>query len=450
MKKHFQVFILFSSSIFAQNNVYTLKYCVETAITNNIDLKQAELTQHLANVSQTQAINQRYPTINANARTGYQFGRSIDPRTNEFKEQRIDNTNFSINASIVLFNFNRINNTIQQQKKNGISAEEEKNDIKNRLYLNLVQTYFQILFQKEILLTAQNQILTTQSDIDRTQKLVNAGTVVELNLLNLKSKLNTDELAVVNAENQLIISKLNLIQLMNIPTDDLDLKTIDFETFNLVLDSTNSTYSSTEIYKQAFANQPVIKASKYRLDEAAFAIKASESTKYPTLSLFANSQTFFTSTYKKPNITTLMLDDVPFANQFYQNLNNGLFLNLDVPILNGYRARANVQNSKINFERQKLNFESKSNQLRKQIEQANVDTKAAESRFKAIKNQIKSSEEALRATEKRFNAGLANAVELITAQNTIFKSKSDLVQAKYDLFLKKKVLDFYLTNEFTF
>lgn len=218
-------FFLASSSIFAQTTTYNLKNCLETAIKNNIELKQAELSQQAAKVSQTQANNLRYPSINASARTGYQFGRSIDPRTNEFLEQRIDNTNFSINANLVLFNFNRINYAIHQQKINKLSTEEEKNEIKNRVYLNLVQAYFQVLFQKEILSTAQNFIQTTKIDINRTQKLVAAGTVVELNLLNLKSKLSADELAVVNAENQLIIAKLNIIQLMNIPTDTLEMKT---------------------------------------------------------------------------------------------------------------------------------------------------------------------------------------------------------------------------------
>lgn len=215
-------------------------------------------------------------------------------------------------------------------------------------------------------------------------------------------------------------------------------------------DSTKIYPSANEIYKQSLGTQPTIKASKYRLDEANFAIKVAEASKYPTLSLFANSQTFFTSTFKKQNSATFLLEDVSFPNQFYQNLNNGVFLNLDIPILNNYRARANIQNSKINFERSKLNLESKSNQLRRQIEQAQVDTKAAETRYFAIENQIISTQEALTATEKRFNAGLANSVELISAQNTIFKSKSDLTQAKYDLFLKRKVLDFYLSNEITF
>lgn len=444
------IFLFFSNILIAQNQVFTLKFCVETALKNNIDFKQAELSEKSSKVSQTQIINQRYPSLNANASTGYQFGRSVDPRTNEFKEQRIDNTSFSINASVVLYNFNRINNSINQQKRNVISSEEEKNDIKNTLYLNLVQAYFQILFQKEILLTAENQKLATQADIERTQKLVNAGIIVELNLFNLKSKLATDEFNTVNAENQLIIAKLNLIQLMNVPSEEIDLSKIDFETFTPQPDSVVSNYSSSEIFKQAYVSQPSIKASKYRMEEALFSKKSAESAKYPSLSLSANSRTFFTSTYKNFNQATLMLTDVPFASQFYQNLNNGIFLNLDIPILNNYRARANVQNTKINFERAKLNLESKSNQLRKRIEQATTDFKLSESRFKAIQNQISTSEEALRATEKRFGAGLSNSVDLIIAQNSIFKSKSDLVQAKYDMFLKKKVLDFYTTNEITF
>jgi outer membrane protein len=52
-------------------------------------------------------------------------------------------------------------------------------------------------------------------------------------------------------------------------------------------------------------------------------------------------------------------------------------------------------------------------------------------------------EEAFRMTQQRFDLGAVPYVEYQVAENDYFRARSDLVRAKYDFILKKKVLDFY-------
>ncbi len=51
---------------------------------------------------------------------------------------------------------------------------------------------------------------------------------------------------------------------------------------------------------------------------------------------------------------------------------------------------------------------------------------------------------------QRYDVGLANSVELFTAQTNMNKAEFDHIQAKYELLFRSKVIDFYLGNEIKF
>ncbi len=428
-----------------QGQVYSIKDCAETALKNNLDLRQAAINIENAKINQKLASNASLPSVNGNANYGYQFGRNIDFVSNTFVNQSTGAAGVSIDANVVLYNFGRINEAKNQQNKNLEAVSFEKEDIKNTVLLTVIQAYSQILFQKELLKIAQNQVLTTQKDVERTNKLVMAGTQTELNLINLKAKMANDEFAVVNAENQLRIAKLNLIQLMNLPSGDIDMSIFDIETPNITLDSSIISMSSNEIYKKAYENQPAIKNNFLRAEAAEFARKSNKSAKYPTLSLSAGINSRYSSSFLRPENNRLVKSPLP--NQLIDNFGQNVYLNLNVPILGNYRLRANEQNAIIGKERAKLALENAANQLRKKIESAQTEYILAQKSLNAQENVLFQNQEALKATQKRYDAGLANSVDLVNAQNNTFKSNADVLRAKYDLFLKNKVLNFYIDNE---
>jgi len=56
---------------------------------------------------------------------------------------------------------------------------------------------------------------------------------------------------------------------------------------------------------------------------------------------------------------------------------------------------------------------------------------------------VYSTEEAFRYTEEKFNLGLVNSVDYNQAKNNLLKSKSNLLQAKYEYIFRTKIIDFY-------
>ena len=101
MKKLFisSCMVLMSVLLMAQGNKFTLQQCVETAITNNLQVKQSGLQSESAEVYYRQAKNNMLPNLFADINHGINQGRSIDPFTNSYINQQVNYGNYSLSSN---------------------------------------------------------------------------------------------------------------------------------------------------------------------------------------------------------------------------------------------------------------------------------------------------------------------------------------------------------------
>lgn len=90
-----------------------------------------------------------------------------------------------------------------------------------------------------------------------------------------------------------------------------------------------------------------------------------------------------------------------------------------------------------------LALESERNALYKDIQQAYADAIAADKKLQASLKSKAASEESFRYTQNRFNLGLVTALDFTSAKNKLAQAETDLLQAKYELIFKTKILEFY-------
>ena len=64
--------------------------------------------------------------------------------------------------------------------------------------LNVALAYLQILLNKELVAANQNQLQITLQQIEKTRKLVDAGSVARGNLLQIESQAAQEELQLIN------------------------------------------------------------------------------------------------------------------------------------------------------------------------------------------------------------------------------------------------------------
>ena len=203
----------------AEIRVYSLEECIGIALDSNLNVKLSELDNQNSEIDLLQSNMDRLPNFNLGGGYGINWGRSIDPTTNDFITQRMSFSSFGGNSSVTLFNGRVLNNSIKRAELNVLTAQSNLERTRNDVALNVTSYYLDVIFNKELERNAQSQMAVTQQQLDRTTKLVNAGSLPITNILDLEAQLATNEVNLINAENRLSLSVLNLKQALQISGD---------------------------------------------------------------------------------------------------------------------------------------------------------------------------------------------------------------------------------------
>lgn len=455
-------FLSFFSTALGQYKEWTLEACFQKAIEKNIRLKQVRLQSKSAGVTLAASQAMRYPTLNANANHGYNFGRTIDPFTNTFGNQTVQSNTFNLTAGIVLFNGLQTKNSIDRDKKDKQTLLYEEQATTQEILLSVASLYLQVLLQSELLETSKQQLEISRNQLERTRKLTDAGRLSESDLIIQEAQVSNDEWNVINARSNERIAYVNLWQSMDEwPDTSYRVKPISGN----IMPYTGS-LKVEEIFAGASQQRPDIKAAQNRLESAGLQKKIANGARYPRLTAFGNINTLYSSTRKDIlgidlngiipiGFVSGSLDTVygptysyrtqatPFSKQVGNNLGRSFGFSLNIPITNNRQVWAAMQRSNIQEEQAKLNLMQVNQNLLKSITQAVLDYQVAASRYVAARNNLEAQQKSFDFGKVRFENGVMSAVDFNTLRLNLSRAESSLTQARYEYIFRIKVLDFY-------
>ncbi len=472
MKKFLQLigFVILISPFWATaQERQSLQECIKTALDNNLRVKRGVYNSESFKLSLLQNKMSFLPTLNGTGTLGRSYGRTVDPVTYAYYQGSIQTFSPSLNSSWTLFNGLRFQNLYRQGKKDLEAADQDLLKAKNDVILNVVTNYMNVILNKELLENAKYQLNSSEQQVSRIRKQVDAGSLPKSNLLNQEAQVASNELSVINQENSLNVSLLQLKQAMQVPaTSSLDIVIPDLALEDLVIDQTPE-----DVYKLSLASMPEVKSALLKVESAQLALKASRGNLYPRLTLNSSANSNYSSSsetrvtrgldgtytttkigyvntgsgvadvfYDSPNTTTVIGNYGP-ASQLNDNLSKNFNLSLSIPIFNGLQTNVAVQRAAINRELANITVKETENTLRQSIETAFNDAISASRSYNASLKQANAREEAYRVTKQRLDAGGANFVEYQVSENDFYAAKSDLARAKYNFIFRKKLLDFY-------
>jgi outer membrane protein len=411
--------------------VWTLQECVNYALENNISIKQSELDKNIA-IQDVKAAKWNFaPNLNANASHNYNFGSSITA-SGARASADFQSNNFGLNSSVNLFNGFANIHTLKQSKI-GVEAQEAALEkMRNDISLNVVNGYLQVLFAKEQVKVAQSQVEISEKQVARIEELVNAGSLAEGDLFNVKSNLATDQQSLVVAQNTQTMAALRLAQLLQLKEAGIDVQDVNVE----VTDQAILSNDVMEIYNKANTTFPEIKQAELNIESAKQSVKISKASFYPSLSLNMGMSTVYQHRQG-------MTDFITFSDQLDQNMGKSVGLSLNVPIFNRYQFRTNVNKSKINYLRTEYLLEGEQLRLRETIQTAYTDAKAASKSYEASKISVEAQTKAFNYADERYKAGAINSFDFNQTKNNLLNAQSQLIRSKYDFVFKLKVLEFY-------
>jgi len=453
----------------AAQDKWDLRRCVEYAIANNISVKQTDVQARLNELVYQQSRDGRWPTLNFSTSLGEQFGRSIDPTTNQFTQNNITFSNMNIQTGVSLFNWFSQKNTIEANRLTMEASKVQTKKVQDDIALNVAAAYLQALLSSEQKRTAQVQAAQTMEQLVITRKRVDAGSVPELNAAELEAQLARDSATIVTAESTY---RLNLLQLKALLM--LDAGT-PFEITTPPIDqipvAAIADLQPEIVYAAAVQLRPLQVANKLRLQAAEKNAAVAKASMYPTISAFGNIQSAYSSALsrlpKGTNVSAVVptqsfvsvqgqsyfvntpvsvpsrFVDANYFRQLDYNFRQSVGLSLQVPIFNGHQARTNYKRAIINQENIQLQMTADSLTLKQDIYTAYQNAINALATYNSRKKAYETAAYSYSLGQQRFEVGLLPVFELITLQNNVQRALIDQLTSRFEYVFRTKILEFY-------
>jgi outer membrane protein len=384
------------------------------------------------------------PSLNSGAGVNFGWGRAPDPGSNIYVTQQTQNIFFGINSELTLFQGLQQVNNVRQLQFNYLATKYDSDKIRNDISLNIAAAYLSILLNLELVNNAERQFAITKEQIDRTAAQVEAGTVPRGSLFDIQAQGASDEANLVTAKNNLLLSYLDLMQLLDLEAS----RQFDIEKPDLEITNTPSLLPVNMIFNKAVEIMPEIKSADYQVQSAERALARAKGYNSPRLYARGDYGTNISNQIREDPFD-LDSPAIPFDRQFKDNRNGALLFGLEIPIFNGYQVATNTKKARVIKEAAEVNLQNQKNILRKNVEQAYADALAAYQTFQSRRKSVDALIESFKYTEERFNVGMVNATDYNVSKIQLSNAESDLTAAKFDYIFKVKILDFYLGRELT-
>ena len=462
MHRYIFIFLLLCTSLgFGQK--LTLEQCIAIALEKNISIKQADLEVENAKVGQSDARSAFLPSINLQSNHSWNIGLNSNITTGILENLTTQFTSISGSVGMTIYNGNR--NFLQLYRSNLdlLAREYQLQDMSDDVRLLIANAFLQIMFNDEILKVSKTQLELSQSELERTRNLITSGVLAAGDIYEIQATVASQEQALINAENNLRLSKINLAQLLLIQ---------DYENFDIQLQdlevpfSEITTKSPKAIYEKALEFRNDIRAAKTNVEITTADIKLIKAEQFPRLTGFYSYNTRISySDQRVPNgnfstqpigyiesTGESVLTQVPefsvvgppsFFDQWSLYDGHNFGLQLSIPVFNQNSVKNRITRSKINLERSQTLLDQQKLDLENTINQAYNNTKGAFKIYEAAQTTLLAREQAYKNAGDRLEAGAINSFEFIQSKQRYEEAMSNLVRAKFDYIFKLKVLEFY-------
>ena len=415
----------------AQAQSFSLKDCIEYALENStyIERSQNNVQQQSAYLEQSKAA--RLPNLQLGVNQQLTSTGNYYSTDGGWTRNSNSTLNASLTSQVNLYNGAKIKNTISQNTINLEAAEISIQTEKEALSLNILSYYIDALLALENLQNSQLQLEATQKQLVYAEARSEAGVISRSDFLYIKSQLATDKTSNIEAESNMRIALVSLMQIMNMPVNDsFNIQKPDIE--NII--SQKSETNPETVYNVALGIQPGIHTANLNVKSAEIEIDIAKAEALPSLMLNGGVGTGYGSNIGNINV----------GEQFTHSINPYVGLSLSIPIYQRKQVKTQIKTAQIQTSNAKLELTDIKNSLRKYIEQACTDAQTAQSNYGALQELIEAEQESYDVADEMFSQGMINSVDFLLSKNNLIMAENKFTQAKYNLVLQNKIIEYYL------
>lgn len=432
--------LMLAMSTECQAKQWSLKDCIDYALTNNIQLQKAKIQEltALEDVKQSQAALLPSLNLSTSQNVSYtpwpQQGRATvaDGYVQSSVDKVYYNGSYSLSGSWTVWNGNKNRNNV---KLNKVAAEQARLDsatTANNVLEQIAQLYVQILYSNEAIAVTKESLKTSQTNEQRGKTMVEVGKMSKADLAQLTAQRAQDEYAIVEAESNLRNYKRQLKELLQITSDEEFDVAVPSTTDDMALETVPAL---NDVYAASLEQRPEIKNAKLGIESSDLGIKVAKAGRMPTVSLNAGVTT-----------STLSMSDNAWGTQMKNNFSLGGGVTVSIPLFDNRQTKTAVNKAKLQKQSYLLDLQDKQTTLYSTIENYWLQAVTNQNKFKAARVSTESAQASYELLSEQFKQGLKNTVELMTGKTNLLQAQQNELQSKYLAILNLNMLEFYQTG----
>lgn len=407
---------------------WSLRACIEYAREHNIQVEYSRLSLENASTELVRGKAQRLPSLAFSTSQGWGHQKTADAN-GKLSSSNAYTGNYSLKGDMSIYEGGKISKTVRQRELEEKAMIQDVFVAQNDIEEGVTQAYLQILYANETLKTDRQTLESSEVQLSRAKALLDAGSISSSDFSQMEAQYSSDQYRVVQSENNLAFSKLQLKQLLELePEEDFDVVFPELDEGSVLV----AVPRLEDVYQAALRLRPEMKSGQINVEASVLGEQVAKGDYLPSVSLSASVSTNHDS--KSSGSYFSQMDD---------RLVENVGINISIPISNRKQARLNVAKAKLQTEQARLDERNTRKDLLQTIESLHQDVIAAQSRYLAAIQQVKSTYESYRLVQGEFDAGLKNMVDLLVEKNNYLSALQEQIQAKYQAVLALKLLNFY-------
>jgi outer membrane protein len=429
-RKFFLLIFLFTVfEIFAQTTRYpaawTLENCITYAKENNISINSLRLSKNAAEQDLLQAKDAKYPNLNGTISQGiFALNGNNGLHLNGAQSQSV-----GANSSMTLYHAGYIKNNEFSKNLQVQMADLSVQESENNITLSIAQAFLNILMTQENIISLENILKTTQTQLKQGDQFYKAGNISKLNYLQIQAQVAQDEYNLVAAQNSLRTGTVNLKQLLQLPSA-YDFQIVKPDTVT-VEDHLKSLQEAQDLAQN---QRPEVKYGELNIENLNTNLKMAQASIQPTLNLTGNISTNYST------------GNGSYFNQLGNNYYMPVGLSLGIPIYNNRMYKTEIEKSKIAIEQANLDMQNTKTVLNQQVEQSYINLQNALSQYNSALKQMDINQQSYDIVNAQMKIGSIDYVQLQQQRLLYIQSVQNYLQAKYTAVLNKQIYEFYAGN----
>ena len=336
--------------------------------------------------------------------------------------------NFSrgLSSQVTLFDGGARNYNLSAAKAEVAAANADERGARYNVALSVSQAYFAVLAARESQVAANAQLEEAQQNLRSATARLAAGAATRSDSLRSAIQVGNAQLALLSAATNLQNSNASLTRLVG---TNFVVTASDADTGQVADFAPDSAALMT-----ALGQTPEVLAAMISVNSAHSALKASQSSYFPQLSM-----NFGMSGANTPD------NFDPLTGHFLQSKNMGFSISLNV--FNRFSREGQIVNARI----AERNAEATLRDIRlanqQQLTQYLGELRLAQTRIQIQQQSVEAAQEDLRVQQQRYQLGATTLLELLTSQTALNTARNALISARRDARIAKANIEALLGRD---